>query len=430
MRFNLSENFTFPKMATIRQSFYAAPLDNSQIGLAVATEFEKVGWKQKIQPGQQIAIGAGSRGISNIALIIKLVVEQVKAVGAQPFVFPAMGSHGGATAQGQVEMLASLGITAEYLGCPIKSNMEPVQLGSSTTGLPVWLDRNAAAADGIIVVNRVKPHTNFRGEIESGLMKMLSIGAGKQKQAHQIHSFGVSGLHDYIPEVARAVLKLAPVLGGFAIVEDGYHQTSKIVGLPAESLERQEIELLHEAKHNMPALPLKALDLVIIDRMGKNISGAGMDTNILGRTRLPGLPAFPEPNIQVVATLDLTEESHGNAVGLGLADLITRRLADKIDFYATYMNALTGNGPQQGATPIMLDTDHEAVQIALEYLVGPIGASQVKVCHIKDTLALDQIQVSEAVLNEIRGRDGIEVVTEPEPMTFDGAGNLAAIVDH
>lgn len=427
MRFNLSENFTFPKMATIRQTFYSAALSEEQIAQTVQTEFERGGFKAKIKPGQSIAIGAGSRGISNIAFIIKSVVAQVKAAGAEPFVFPAMGSHGGATDQGQVEMLASLGVTPDYIGCPIKSNMEPVQLGKSNTGLPVWLDRNAAAAAGVIVVNRVKPHTNFRGEIESGLMKMLAIGAGKQKQAHQIHSFGVNGLHDYIPEIARALLKLAPVLGGFAIVEDGYHQTSKIVGVPAETLERQEIELLKEAKHNMPALPLKELDLVVIDQMGKNISGSGMDTNILGRVRLPGLPAFPDPNIQVVITLDLTEESHGNAVGLGLADLISKRLADKINFYATYMNALTGNGPQQGAMPITLDTDQEAVQIALEYLVGPVGPSEVKVCHIHNTLALDYINVSEAVLNEIRGRDGVEVVSEPQPMAFDSTGNLSPV---
>jgi hypothetical protein len=306
--------------------------------------------------------------------------------------------------------------------------MEPVQLGKSNIGLPVYLDRNAAAADAVIVVNRIKPHTNFRGDVESGLMKMLAIGAGKQKQAHQIHSYGVNGLRDYIPEIARAILKLAPVLGGIAILEDGYHQTSKIVGVPAESMERQEIELLQEARRNMPALPLKQLDLVVVDRMGKNISGAGMDTNIIGRTRLPNLPAFPEPDIQAVVTLDLTEESHGNAVGLGLADLIVKRLADKVDFHATYMNALTGNGPQQGALPITLDTDREAIQIALEYLVGPLGPSEVKICHIHDTLALDRILVSEAVLNEIRGRDGIAVERELEAMSFDVAGNLTPLL--
>lgn len=427
MRFNLSENFVFPKMATIKQSFYSAAMSQEQIVQAVAAEFKKAGFDQKIKPGQQIAIGAGSRGISNIALIVKTVVEQVKACNAEPFVFPAMGSHGGATDEGQVEMLASLGMTAEYFGCPIKSNMEPVQLGTSSSGLPVYLDRNAAAADAVLVVNRVKPHTNFRGEVESGLMKMLAIGAGKQKQAHQIHSFGVSGLHDYIPEIARAILRLAPVLGGIAIVEDGYHQTAKIAGLPNETLERQEIELLKEAKHNMPALPLKKLDVVVIDRMGKNISGSGMDTNILGRVRLPGLPAFPEPEIGTVITLDLTEESHGNAVGLGIADLIVKRLADKVDFHATYMNALTGNGPQQGALPITLDTDREAVQIALEYLVDPVGIDKLKVCHIRDTLSMDVLDVSEGVLNEIRGKDGIEVLSEPQPMSFDEAGNLKLI---
>ena len=413
-----------PKMATITQTLYQAPLGDEGVVAAVQREFAKVGLPEKIKAGQSIALGAGSRGVASIHLIIQTLVAEVKKAGGVPFVFPAMGSHGGATAEGQVEMLASLGITEEFIGCPIKSTMEVVELGKTARGVPVYLDKNASQADGIIVTNRVKAHTNFRGEVESGLMKMLAIGTGKQKQAIAIHSMGVNGLRDNIPEVGQAILDRAPVLAGFAVVEDGHHQASKIVGIEPKNFLRTEIELLKEAKRNMAKLPLKELDILVIERMGKNISGSGMDTNVVGRLRLPEALDFPEPVIKVVIVLDLTEESHGNAVGVGLADLTVKRLADKIDFNAMYTNALTGNGPQQGFLPMVMDNDQIAIINAVKYLLPPTDPRDIKLIRVRDTLTLDTMQVSEAVLRELQGRDGFAMESELAPLQFDESGAL------
>lgn len=413
----------FPRMVKLTQALYSAPLGDEGITAAVEREFRALNLAGKIGPGKTVALGAGSRGVASIDLIIKSLVAQVKALGAEAFVFPAMGSHGGATGPGQKEVLESLGINEEYIGCPIKSSLEVVELGQSAGGLPVYLDKNAAQADAIIITNRVKAHTNFRGHVESGLFKMLAIGTGKHAQAMAIHKHGTQGLRDYMPEVARAIIERAPVVAGFAVLEDGYHQASKIVGIPADQIERTEERLLEESKRIMPKLPVKELDLLIIEQIGKNISGTGMDTNIVGRVMLVDYDKFPEPAIKVIIALDLTEETHGNATGIGLADLTTRRLADKIDYRATYINCLTGQGPQQGALPIPLDSDREAVRVALDYLVGPIPPQDVRLIRIKDTLSMAEIEVSEALQRELQGRDGFSFGDLKE-MQFDSAGTL------
>jgi hypothetical protein len=413
----------FPRMVKLTQQLYSAPLGDAGIVAAVESEFKKLDLAGKIGPGKTVALGAGSRGVASINLIIKSLVAQVKALGAEPFVFPAMGSHGGATDEGQRDVLASLGITEEYIGCPVKSSLAVIELGQSASGLPVYLDKNASQADAIIITNRIKAHTNFRGHVESGLFKMLAIGTGKHAQAMAIHKHGTKGLRDYMPEVARAIIERAPVVAGFAVLEDGYHQASRIIGIPAAEIERTEERLLEESKRVMPKLPVTELDLLIIEQIGKNISGTGMDTNVVGRVRLIDNDKFPEPVIKVIIALDLTEETHGNATGIGLADLTTRRLTDKLDLRATYINSITGQGPQHGALPIPLDSDREAIRVALDYLVGSVPPEDARVIRIKDTLTMAEIEVSEALQRELQGRDGFSFA-ELKDMQFDQTGTL------
>ncbi|MBN9391363.1 MAG: DUF2088 domain-containing protein [Chloroflexi bacterium] len=413
----------FPRMVKLTQQLYSAPLGDEGVVATVEREFAKLNLGDKIGPGKTVALGAGSRGVASINLIIKTLVAQVKALGAEAFVFPAMGSHGGATGPGQKDVLETLGITEEYIGCPIKSSLEVVELGQSPSGVPVYLDKNASQADAIIITNRVKAHTNFRGHVESGLMKMLAIGTGKHTQAMAIHKYGTRGLRDYMPEVARTIIQRAPVVAGFAVLEDGYHKASRVVGIPAAEIERTEERLLEEAKRITPKLPVNELDLLIVEKIGKNISGAGMDTNVIGRVRLTDYDKFPEPVIKAIIALDITEESHGNATGMGLADLITRRFADKIDFRSTYINCITGQGPAQAAMPVPLDTDREAIRVALDYLVGAIAPENARVIRIKDTLSMGEIEVSEALMRELQGRDGY-AFGELKEMEFDQEGTL------
>ena len=341
-------------MVTLRQNLYQSPLGQEGVVAAVRSEFAKLELQAKTGAGKTVALAVGSRGIASLDLITKTLVEEIKKLGGEPFVFPAMGSHGGATAEGQREVLESLGITEDNVGCPIKSSMETVELGKSPRGLPVYLDKYASQADAIIVINRVKAHTNFRGNVESGLMesglmKMLAIGAGKHNQAIAIHSYGVKGLSEYMPEVGQAILERAPIVAGFAILEDAYHSASRIVGVAPSDFYRVETELLKEANSTSPTLPTKEIDVLIVEQMGKNISGGGMDTNVIGRVYMPDNHAWDEPRIKAIIVLDLTEESHGNAIGIGMADLIVKRVADKIDFQKTYINAITGGGPLHGA---------------------------------------------------------------------------------
>ncbi len=414
----------FPRMVKLKQTLYHAPLGDEGVIEAVQREFVKLNLGEKIGPGKTVALGAGSRGVASIHLIIKTLVEEVKKLGGSPFVFPAMGSHGGGTGEGQREVLATLGITEEYINCPIKSSMETIELGKSLSGLQVYLDKNASQADAIIVTNRVKAHTNFRGEVESGLMKMLAIGTGKHNQAIAIHAHGVNGLRDYIPEVGRAIIERAPVIAGFAVLEDAYHNASRITGILPQDFYRVEAGLLKEANAISPKLPSMDLDLLIVERMGKNISGAGMDTNVTGRVHLPDNHAWPEPRVRSLIVLDLTEETHGNAVGVGAADLITRRLFEKIDYKSTYINSITGGGPAHGAIPITLDSDREAIRVALDYLVGPKKPHEVRAVRIKDTLTLDEMQVSEVLMRELKGRDGFSFEGEPTELEFDTNGLL------
>jgi nickel-dependent lactate racemase len=329
----------FPRMVKIRQKYNAPFIKDIRKELSKEIASSKL--REKLKPNDKVAITAGSRGISHIAEIITAVVKEVKDLGGDPFIVPSMGSHGEATAEGQIAVLKSYGITESYVGAPICSSMEVVRIGEIKEGVPVLMDKIAFNSDAIVVVNRVKPHTSFRGPVESGLMKMLAIGLGKHAGACLVHSFGSRGLREMIPRAARIMLKEANVVLGIAIIENAYDQTAKIVAVEPEDFEKVEPDLLKEAQQLIPSLPFDEIDLLIVDKIGKNISGTGMDTNIIGRLMIRGEREFERPRVDKIVALDLTDESHGNAIGVGLSDITVRRLVKKINYQATYANVLT-----------------------------------------------------------------------------------------
>ena len=420
----------FPRMIAMRQKLYHAALSDSQIEDEVRHEVRKLQLKEHVKAGGQVAISCGSRGIASIALIVKTAAAEIRRQGFEPFVFPAMGSHGGATAEGQRGVLETLGVTEDYCRCQIRSSMETVILGQTKHGLNVYLDKHASGADGIVVLNRVKPHTNFRGDWESGLFKMMAIGMGKHDQAISIHRFGVVGLRDYLPEVSRTVLQKSPIVGGIAILEDACHAVARIEGLRPNEIESREHQLLQEVRGYSPKLPLKEIDLLIVDQIGKEISGMGMDSNVTGRCGLVDNRFFAEPNVRIIIALDLSEKTHGNATGMGCADMITRRLVEKIDWRVTYTNCLTGLGTTQAAMPYPAESDREAVRLALDYMVAHVPLDEMKAVRIRDTLSLESLHVSEAVQKELQGRDGFTFEGKAEEMSFMPDGRLPDIWAH
>lgn len=415
-----------PRMVRVRQKIHAPKIDDYIS--ALRAELERAGLKERIKPGAKIAITAGSRGIAHIVEILATIVGEVKAAGGEPFIVPAMGSHGGATPEGQIEVLRRLGITPESVSAPIHASMEVEEVGRLSNGAPVYVDRLALRSDGIIVVNRVKPHTDFKGRIESGLMKMMVIGLGKQKGAEVIHRYQLEGYHKLIPEAARLIMKRAPIIMGVAIVENARHEIALIKALKPEEIEEEEAKLLEVAKDLMARIPFREIDVLIVDEMGKDISGVGMDTNVIGR-----FWASPEecetraPRIKRIVVLDLSEESNGNAVGIGLADLTTERLVSKIDFGATFTNCLTSTWPETAKIPPFLPNDRDAILMAIR-CCGPIDPLKAKIVRIKNTLELEYMWISEG-LHEIVRQDKelserIEILGEPEDMQFDVLGNL------
>jgi hypothetical protein len=415
-------------MMRVRQSFDRTAI--ADIPAAVRVELKKLGLERRILPGQRIGLTGGSRGVANIALVLKTVAEVLKSLGARPFIFPAMGSHGGATAEGQTAMLAHYDVTEAFTGAPVLSSMETVEVSRTPDGVPVYVDKHAFAADGIIVINRIKPHTKFKAPIESGLMKMMAIGMGKQKGAEHYHKAAIQyTFPKIIVDAGREVLKKAPVLGGLGLVENGYDQTAVIDAVLPGELEEREKELLVLAKGMMPRLPVNDIDLLIIDEMGKDISGTGIDPNITGRNR-DILGVFPHPvNVKRLFVRDLTASSEGNATGIGFADVTTRRLVEKIDRTATYMNCITGISLEKAAIPMYFDTDRECIRVALGS-VGLIPPERSRVVRIKNTLQMDEVEVSESCGDELRGRSDLEVLTGPYPLAFDAQGNLAPLMIH
>ena len=367
-------------------------------------------------PSGSVAIGVGSRGVAGIAEIVAALVEVLKAAGAEPFVVPAMGSHGASTAEGQADVLAHLGMDEENIGCPVLATMEAVRIGETPSGVNVYMDRNAYEADSVIVVNRVKPHTAFRGKVESGPTKMLAIGLGKQRGAHSIHSAGWERIHETIPEAARVAVESGKVAFGLATVENADEEPCKVVAIPAGEMEEAEAPLLEEAKRNLARLPFDDIDVLVVDEIGKNISGDGADPNVTGR--YPTTAASGGPSVNRMIYLGLTEETGGNANGLGMADVVTERLAAAVDRPSTYMNALTSTTPAPVKTPMVMPTDEMAVAAALTMCPG-VEPGNARLVRIENTLKLGRLWVSEALLGEVENDERLEILEDPRPMRFE-----------
>lgn len=382
--------------------------------------------KRQLRPGMRVAICAGSRGISNYALVVKCVVQAVKEAGAEPLIIPAMGSHGGATAEGQARVLADYGITEETMGAPVVSSMEVVRLGEldGEPRIPVYMDAQAYGADGVIVVNRVKLHTDFHGDHESGIVKMLTIGLGKHAQALAVHRYGANGLRDYIPKISRKVIESGKILGGVAILEDGADQTADLVYAPADRMFEVDHALLERSRALVAKLPFQETDVLIVDQIGKNYSGTGMDTNVIGRIMIPGQVDLG-PQCRRIVALDISDESHGNALGVGLADVISKRLDDKIEWKSTYENVITSGFLARGNRPIVGDTDKRALEIALMCCGQPITAETARVARIPNTLHIGTLYVSRRLMEEIKDDPAVEQISDFEPIQFDENGSLA-----
>ncbi|HOA16156.1 MAG TPA: lactate racemase domain-containing protein [Bacillota bacterium] len=409
-----------PRMVRVSQDFPSRALPD--VGASVRAALSGAGLNSSVVKGGRYAITAGSRGIANIAVIIRAIADAVKEAGGTPFVVPAMGSHGGATAEGQRQMIEGFGITEGFVGAPILSSMEVVEVARTESGVTCYMDRNAYEADGVILCGRIKPHTDFKAPVESGLLKMLVIGLGKHAQAQTIHSYGSRGLRELIPAVAEKLLATGKVIGGLAIVEDAYDKTALVEWLRPEAMYTREQELLKVASKEMARLPLDDIDLLIVDRIGKNISGTGMDTNVIGRLMIKGEPDPGKPSIKYIAALSLTEESHGNALGIGLADVTTKRLADAIDFKAMNENVITTSFLGRGSLPVVLATDKEAVETALKCLWG-VKPEEAKVVRITDTAHLSELLVSEAALPMLPPH--ARPVGQPHELAFDEDGSIA-----
>jgi hypothetical protein len=416
---------TLPRMFGVRQMFPPTP----PLDLRAVLESQFAGLRRRLWPGARIAVSVGSRGIAHLSEIAQILVEQLQAAGARPFILPAMGSHGGATPDGQREVLATYGVTEANLKVPIRSSLEVRQIGTSEDGVPVYCSVDALDSDGIVLVNRVKPHTDFFGTLGSGLLKMSVIGLGKHAGALAMHRAASRLGHERILRgMARVVLAGTPVLGGLAILENQFHETARLAVLLNEEIESGETALLTEARTLMPLLPFEDIDLLIVDQLGKNISGAGMDPNVIGR----GVQGYsgslqrdqqPSPFIRRLFVRDLTQETHGNAIGIGLADVTTTRLVRAMNPQVTAINALTALTPQSAKVPIHFETDREAIERTLDSLALAEGESP-RVVRIRDTLSVSQLQVSDGLAEEVSKNSQLKVTSASATMEFTPDGNL------
>ncbi len=415
----LLDGIALPRVARVRQTFERPILADPVAELAA--QLTAKGTLAGVKPGQRIAITAGSRGITALPELLRTLAAAVREAGGEPFLVPAMGSHGGATAEGQTNMLAGMGITEDAVGAPIRATMETVEVGRTADGSPVYLDRYAHEADGIIAVNRIKPHVSFRGRYESGLAKMIVIGLGKQQGADVCHELGAGRMAENIPAMAAVTLAKANIIAGVAIIENAYHETSRLAVLAGREIMAAEPALLEEAWRLCPRLYFDSLDVLVIDEIGKDISGTGFDTNVVGRYHTPNISGGPR--IARVAVLDLTARTKGNANGLGLADYTTRRVFDKLDFENTYPNSLTTTAPASVKIPMVLKNDRQAIQAAVKTCnVADKGA--VRLVRIRNTVALDEIEVAESLLDEAAAHGFMSVTGEPYALPFDDNGNL------
>jgi len=416
-------SFIGPRMVTVRQQFERTRIED--VAGEVDRQLTRLQLQERIGPGESVAVTVGSRGIAGIATITRAIVDHLKSISAAPFLVPAMGSHGGGTVEGQLGVLRGYGITEETMGVPIRASMETVIVDRTPQGIPVHFDRHAYEADHVLVANRIKPHTGFVGEIESGLHKMMLIGLGKQAGAVTYHrAIKDHTFPEIISAVAEVVLKRCKVVGGLAIVENAYDETALIEAVaPAQFREREE-ELLRQARRWLPRLPVREVDLLIIDRIGKNISGTGMDTNVVGR-KYNDHAATSQDDVSCkrIFVRGLSAGTHGNATGIGLAEFTTRNVVAQIDEHSTKMNCITSGHPTAGMIPLVYDSDREVIEAALQ-TIGLVEPHQSRVVQISDTLHLAELRVSEACLEQGELPVGLEVIGDPVPMTFDERGNL------
>ncbi|MFC4768055.1 lactate racemase domain-containing protein [Effusibacillus consociatus] len=409
----LLQNVPLPRMVKVRQKFHAPEV--SDVPAAVHQAIQEAGVLSRIAKGDRVAIAVGSRGVADIPILVREVVNTVNSVGGEPFIVPAMGSHGGASAEGQTEVLEQLGVTESFIGAPILSSMDVVEAGRLPNGLPVYVDKYAYEADKVIVINRIKPHTAFRGPVESGLMKMITIGLGKQKGADAAHAYSFKYMAEHVPAMARITLSKVPIIFGLGTIENAYDRPAKIVAVPAEKFEEIEPQLLLEAKALMPRIMFDPIDVLVVDEIGKNISGDGMDPNITGRYGTPYASGGPQVNR--IAVLGLTEKTHGNANGIGLADVTTRKVFESIEWEKGYANALTSTVVSMVKLPMFLETEELAVKAAIK-ISNLFDLSKVRLVRIHNTLELENIWISESLIPEARANEDIEILTEPVPMHF------------
>lgn len=422
---DLLRDVKIPRMFRVKQKFPRPVIKPDEIPGTVFSELSREKFASKVHPGMEIAITAGSRGIANVDIITKSVVDWVRSRGAVPFIVPAMGSHGGATAEGQLAILAGYGITPESMGCEIRSSMETVYLGQSESGRPVYMDKNAYNADGIIISCRLKPHNAFRGKVESGPCKMMTIGLGKQKGASNVHADGMDRMAVNIPSMAKVVLEKAPVLFAIPCMENAYDETCRIEAIDACDIPEREPELLKYAFSNMPSILVGKADVLVVDLIGKNFSGTGVDPNITGTFSTD----FCSGGLDVQRTcfLDLSDESHGNTLGVGLSNAITQRIFDKMDLNAMYPNCITSTVLASARIPCIMPSDLTAIQLCIR-TTNKVDQSpdKLRMVRIPNSLHIGEIMLSEAYYQDVL--DGkypnLEVLDEPADLDFDEDGTL------
>ena len=418
LQFNIAGGlgFDLPQMARVRQAFEHHKIDD--VAGAVTNEMGREDIKAKVKPGAKIAVGVGSRGVANIDVAVKALIASLKELGADPFIFPAMGSHAGGTSEGQEALLAGYGVTEDKMGAPVRATMDTVVVAELEGGTKVHMDKYAHDADGVVLINRVKPHTSFRGEIESGIVKMMTIGMGKINGATSLHgNHPITEFGDALPRAAKAIMECQPFLFGIGMVEDAFDATAIIQALPAEPLFAEETKLQATAKELMAKIYIEDIDVLVIDEIGKEISGAGADPNVIGN---PGTPGFEVPRVKKIVILDLTEKTHGNAAGIGSAHVITHRLLRRVDFASTYANMVTATALEGARVPIPMKTAEDAVRLAVKTLIG-VEPEDARIVRIRNTLSLGEIEVSEPILKDLQGDSRMEVLSQPGKISFEDA---------
>lgn len=407
-------NVPLPKMVKVKQKFHAPELEDT--AEAVRKTLNETNVLHKIAAGDSVAIAVGSRGVADLPILVRETVQEIKKVGGVPFIVPAMGSHGGASAEGQIDVLLQLGVTEEVCGAPIRSSMEVIKIGELPNGLPVYIDKNAYEADKIVVINRIKPHTSFRGPVESGLLKMITIGLGKQKGAEAAHAYSFKYMAEHVPEMAKITLSKAPIIFGLASLENAYDRPAKVIAVAVEDLEKMEPELLNEAKSLMPKIYFDKFDVLIVDELGKDISGDGMDPNITGNFATPY--ATGGPDIARTVVLGLTKKTNGNANGIGMADMTTKGVFEEIIWEKGYANALTSTVIEVVKLPMILETKELAVKAAIK-TCNAFDLEKVRAVRIKNTLEIGEIWISESMVSEAEENPNLEILSQSEALALD-----------